>query len=356
MTFVVPVHQQGQQQTTSEVGILNNDLSREREGALGLLERRRNEVVNRDLNTSTTAVQRNQEENGDDENAKKKQQRSQCSRGCKKDWLGDGWCDSACNTEACGFDEGDCLGWCSGDCKPSWEGDGYCDAACYVAACNWDRGDCSRWREQGVDAVERRALQQKLRQFQQHRLQLPECKCERRLLVNGSCTPECNVPECLFDGGECLDMCNAKCSKSWLGDGDCDRECDTPECAYDKGDCASTTNATLQAMRKENGTLEVCDSTCRLWMIGNGVCDKQCNNAACGYDNGDCDNITAVVEIDYSVEPEAVYQFCAKEWIGDGHCDANCYNKPSRWDGGDCEGTEFEVEQAAKGIGPQYDQ
>lgn len=345
-----------QLQITSEVGLLSDNSSSEKERALGLLERRRNEAVARDLNTSSTAVHRSQVNKDEETRANKNEEKRQCSYGCKKDWLGDGWCDSACNTEACDFDEGDCLGWCSGDCKPSWEGDGYCDAACYVAACNWDRGDCAGWRDQGVQPVERRALQQKQKQLQQHRLQLPECKCERRLLVNGSCTPECNLPECLFDGGECLDMCNAKCSKSWLGDGDCDRECDTAECGYDKGDCDSTTNATMRAMREANGTADVCDSTCRLWMIGNGVCDKQCNNTACGYDNGDCDNITAVVEVDYSVKPEAVYQFCAKEWIGDGHCDANCYNKPSRWDGGDCEGTEFEREQTAKGIGPQFDQ
>lgn len=33
-----------------------------------------------------------------------------CARGCPSNWLGDGFCDLACNTTECGFDGGDCLG------------------------------------------------------------------------------------------------------------------------------------------------------------------------------------------------------------------------------------------------------
>ncbi|CDJ68252.1 notch (DSL) domain-containing protein, putative [Eimeria necatrix] len=343
-------------QKSLNVGLLSEDSSTEEKWAQGVIEEGRSDAAARDLNAPNPPQQNDGENQQSRVNKEDNKAGAACSPGCRKDWLKDGWCDTLCNTEACNFDEGDCTGWCSGDCKPSWQGDGLCDAACYVAACNWDAGDCAAWKEQGVQPLERRALQQKQKMLKQHRLQLPKCKCERRLLVNGSCTPECNVPECLFDGGECLDMCNANCSKSWLGDGDCDRECDNPECGHDKGDCDSKTNASMQAIRKKNGNNKICDSSCRLWMIGNGVCDSQCNNIACGYDSGDCDNVTAVVEVDYSVKPEAVYQFCAKEWIGDGHCDPNCYNKPSRWDGGDCEGTALEKEQAAKGIGPQFDQ
>jgi len=31
-----------------------------------------------------------------------------CSDGCFTEWLGDGYCDEACYTEACNFDRGDC--------------------------------------------------------------------------------------------------------------------------------------------------------------------------------------------------------------------------------------------------------
>ncbi|KAL8439877.1 hypothetical protein Efla_000849 [Eimeria flavescens] len=337
---------------SADVGVLAEDSSEEKERALGVLERSRRDSEGRAK--SPEAAQAADSEREEEKQKKSAELKNKCTRACRSDWRGDGWCDTACNTEGCNFDDGDCAGWCAGDCKPTWVGDGNCDAACYNAACDWDKGDCKKWKEEGVKEVNRRALQQQQKQLQQHRLQLPDCKCERRLLVNGSCTPECNVPECLFDGGECLDMCNAKCAKSWLGDGDCDRDCDTAECGHDKGDCDSNTNVNLQAVRAAANSSEICQSSCRLWMIGNSVCDTQCNNAACGFDSGDCDNVSVVLEVDYSAKPE-VYQFCAKEWIGDGSCDPNCFNKESRWDGGDCEGTAFEKEQAGKGIGPQFD-
>ncbi|MBI5229310.1 hypothetical protein HY991_04315 [Candidatus Micrarchaeota archaeon] len=71
---------------------------------------------------------------------------------CPANWLGDGACDSSCNTAACNYDNGDCRattttsrttttsGGCS--CSPSWLGDGTCDSACNNAACNYDNGDC----------------------------------------------------------------------------------------------------------------------------------------------------------------------------------------------------------------------
>lgn len=343
--------QRKEEKANTEVGLLKDDSSAETQRAFGLLERRRAEAAARIASRSGGQPQT---ESGENREEKEDGEEKKCSPWCQSAWLGDGWCDTACNTKECDFDKGDCEGWCSGDCKPGWPGDGFCDSSCYVEACKWDGGDCEKWKSAGVQPIDRRALQQKRKQLLQHRLQLPDCKCERRLLVNGACTPECDVPECLFDGGECLDMCNAKCSRSWLGDGDCDRDCDARECGFDKGDCDSHTNAAWRALRGTDDERQTCSSSCRLWMIGNGVCDTQCNNIECGFDGGDCDNVSAVLEVDYSAKPE-VYQFCAKEWIGDGHCDPNCYNKPSKWDGGDCEGTQFEKDQAAKGIGPQFD-
>merc|ERR1719506_1872182 len=87
----------------------------------------------------------------------------ECAPGCPHVWLGDGYCDVACNTLACGHDGGDCRGMMShlnhdadhmsngthmnttnatinmsdsshGECAPGcphvWLGDGYCDVAC----------------------------------------------------------------------------------------------------------------------------------------------------------------------------------------------------------------------------------
>eukprot|EP00750_Incisomonas_marina_P019313 INCI3285.4.p1 GENE.INCI3285.4~~INCI3285.4.p1 ORF type:complete len:1408 (-),score=217.48 INCI3285.4:617-4840(-) len=92
--------------------------------------------------------------------------------GCEPDddvevsWIGDGFCDAEeLNTEACGWDGGDCCGdtceslvyqcgsFTSFACKDpssndgcsspeSFAGDGYCDVAFNTHRCSWDAGDC----------------------------------------------------------------------------------------------------------------------------------------------------------------------------------------------------------------------
>eukprot|EP01116_Phalansterium_solitarium_P014565 TRINITY_DN3229_c0_g1_i1.p2 TRINITY_DN3229_c0_g1~~TRINITY_DN3229_c0_g1_i1.p2 ORF type:complete len:1966 (-),score=685.19 TRINITY_DN3229_c0_g1_i1:6465-12362(-) len=98
-----------------------------------------------------------------------------CNEGCPSSWIGDGYCDIACNVSDCDFDARDCLNytgtgsntrgggnagnywsgntWNRGDndktskyCKPgcpdTWIGDKYCDRACRNLECGYDAGDC----------------------------------------------------------------------------------------------------------------------------------------------------------------------------------------------------------------------
>lgn len=88
-----------------------------------------------------------------------------CAEGCPSSWLGDKYCDAACNTTECDFDNGDCIGvtdtssqtrysswnsgksaykskYCASGCPDSWVGDKYCDRACNVASCGFDASDC----------------------------------------------------------------------------------------------------------------------------------------------------------------------------------------------------------------------
>eukprot|EP00051_Salpingoeca_urceolata_P021146 m.326553 g.326553 ORF g.326553 m.326553 type:complete len:1341 (-) comp19743_c0_seq1:120-4142(-) len=96
-----------------------------------------------------------------------------CAEGCPSNWIGDKYCDAACNTTECDYDGGDCLGkaqpqqsnnfhhaWdsnsntqstnaqpCTAGCTDSWIGDKYCDRACNVKECGFDGADC------GLDLV-----------------------------------------------------------------------------------------------------------------------------------------------------------------------------------------------------------
>jgi len=83
-----------------------------------------------------------------------------CAPGCSDSWIGDGFCDRACNVSACNFDFPDCVNatstgspgnginqkdptpFCAKGCPDSWLGDKVCDARCKNADCAWDMGDC----------------------------------------------------------------------------------------------------------------------------------------------------------------------------------------------------------------------
>ena len=88
-----------------------------------------------------------------------------CNEGCPSSWVNDKYCDKACNVSECDWDGGDCIGvkrktqwnyqgwqqgqqssyriqFCSPGCADTWVGDRYCDVACNVAQCGYDAGDC----------------------------------------------------------------------------------------------------------------------------------------------------------------------------------------------------------------------
>jgi len=87
-----------------------------------------------------------------------------CAPGCAESWIGDGYCDKACNVSACDFDFPDCLPknesakvamgargnrgavgmtlHCSPGCPDSWLSDKVCDTKCNKPECGFDLGDC----------------------------------------------------------------------------------------------------------------------------------------------------------------------------------------------------------------------
>lgn len=71
-----------------------------------------------------------------------------CAINCPDSWVGDNWCDSACNNSACNWDDGDCdddyAASCNFFCDSSHVGDGTCDYWCSGSDCNYDNGDCVR--------------------------------------------------------------------------------------------------------------------------------------------------------------------------------------------------------------------
>ena len=87
---------------------------------------------------------------------------------CKDDWITDGYCDDECNLKVANFDGGDCCtqyiddsqcnvcichldGLRHSACPSYWIGDQFCDDACNNAENNFDDGDCCLEDEDAFD-------------------------------------------------------------------------------------------------------------------------------------------------------------------------------------------------------------
>ncbi|KAF7458436.1 notch (dsl) domain-containing protein [Cryptosporidium felis] len=189
---------------------------------------------------------------------------------------------------------------CPMSCKESWVNDGWCDKECFSDDCGNDGKDCLGWCA-------------------------PECRPS--WLGDGQCDIDCFNSKCNWDNGDCrdenfemrkklvlklekisvkfeFDYSNCNCNKELLGNNICDIECNTIECNMDKGDC-----------------LHRCNSRCINTWLGDGQCDPSCDTKECFFDKGDCKTCSKT---------------CRTWMIGNGICDKNCNNKECKFDGGDC--------------------
>ena len=88
--------------------------------------------------------------------------------------------------------------------------------------------------------------------------------------------------------------CRTGCPDLWLGDGYCDLTCNVAECNWDQGDCVNATNAdgrtgAWDANRLKDPTaLRYCVTGCPNAWVGDKVCDRSCKVVECAFDGGDC--------------------------------------------------------------------
>ena len=91
-----------------------------------------------------------------------------------------------------------------------------------------------------------------------------------------------------------LPHCHAGCPEVWLGDGYCDVPCNVADCSWDAGDCVNATAAegrtgAWDAHRmKDPLALRYCVTGCPNAWVGDKVCDRSCKVEECAFDGGDC--------------------------------------------------------------------
>ncbi|CAG9312678.1 unnamed protein product [Blepharisma stoltei] len=192
--------------------------------------------------------------------------------GCDSNNLGNGICESSCNTENCGLDWGDCT--CSPGCLDSMLGDGNCDEVCDNWDCDLDNHDCGQCAS----------------------------GCFTTMLGNGICDYECNNEDCLYDYKDC--QCSENCL--WTDYGTCKPECMVLECNYDKltqyanNWCQNISLAIFssyqQIIRKNFSYIvhledcyEASNHECTLEKALNfSICYQECNITECNFANGNC--------------------------------------------------------------------
>jgi len=105
---------------------------------------------------------------------------------------------------------------CAPGCPDSWLGDGYCDAACNKLECQWDAGDCANVTR-GAGGGDSR---------------YGSWASSHGGLGGGGGSAYSSTP---FSSS--LRYCATGCPNNWIGDKVCDRACKNVECAFDGGDC-----------------------------------------------------------------------------------------------------------------------
>jgi len=81
--------------------------------------------------------------------------------------------------------------------------------------------------------------------------------------------------------------CSRGCFLSYIDNGRCDSQCYVPECEYDGKDCVNEKALTLAEEPR------LCAPLCGAKDLGDGFCDPGCNVEMCDFDRGDCNEINS---------------------------------------------------------------
>eukprot|EP00727_Mastigamoeba_balamuthi_P014777 m51a1_g9925 putative peptidase c14 (1275) ;mRNA; f:497-6537 len=245
---------------------------------------------------------------------------TECSPGCTMAMVTNSVCDLPCATVNCGFDTFACHALCWERCREAMVNDTHCDADCFNPTCQFDGDDCpARWCSSS---------------------------CPDTFVHDGQCNPECFSESCGWDGGDCArwnSSCALLCDERKLNDGVCDSACNVAACKFDGGDCARNYSCGAVPSSLGDGTCTLrfntsgcdydggdclfCAPRCSATLANNSRCDYGCYNAQCNWDGGLCDKL---------VGGDFCSVNCNKSQVNDGVCDEACFNEACGWDGEDC--------------------
>lgn len=128
---------------------------------------------------------------------------------------------------------------CAPGCVDNWISDGYCDSACNNTACLWDGGDCLNNTKTRGGASSSSTYKSSMR--------YDPSQYDR--VTSSSSTDSAPAPATTLLVWS--QPCAPGCNDEWLGDLVCDRQCQTAACGWDTGDCGDG-----ELPPRYNGTIE----------------------------------------------------------------------------------------------------
>ena len=118
---------------------------------------------------------------------------------------------------------------CATGCSRTWLGDGFCDRACNTTLCLYDGGDCLEEEDEKKSNEKSKIVVGK------GRSQWPKRPSEMGILRQNPAAQQALIRA--LERGKHVDECSRDCNGSWLADGSCDPSCQNAACGYDLGDC-----------------------------------------------------------------------------------------------------------------------
>ena len=312
-------------------------------------------------------------------------------------WLGNDYCTGPLNVKECEWDAGDCIEFNEKHPKCDFRfgvGNKKCDMENWSPQCGNDGGDCpgclskdpnsfsgtaqlcnhmtEKCEDKWPDGYDCEKCVERIKEIVETGSNKDKFTWQQHVswLGNGFCDGGNNIPECMYDGGDCIEIREKypKCELKWpyessyeikLGDGNCDQDYKNHQCGNDGGDCdgclsedpdqlgddlckhmTENCGEKLPDCQKCVDGIKVyaADNFAKdkyTWQhyvswLGNGFCTGGANyhtGEACGWDAGDC------------IEYNEKYPKCEAKWpsqVGDGKCHMNNNNIDCELDGGDC--------------------
>ena len=308
------------------------------------------------------------------------------SSGCGFTWNNFGYCDDNANIEACDFDNGDCclpiiktdhchncfchdtnkthLGYKTylhGKCNLTLKSNGMCEDQINHSDCGYDMYDCCKEKIQCSSESEECICHL---DGKRHQDSIGENCTFLELIGDLNCNDELNNEDCLFDGHDCClgiindQFCSnctchidqrkheAHCLWGKIGDNICHDECNRHEFHQDQGDCCldyidDTKCSTCICRWDYKRHLSKVHHNCSKEMIGDGICNDNCNSFVFDFDQFDC--CLNKIRNDFCIdcichEDGSVHKMnlCSYSRIGNERCEDECNSPMYDYDDFDC--------------------